>query len=320
MIRSNIYKLWKDQLPDGPLHTGVSLHSHTSRSRESMSFIPCYVDKVPYMSKRIHTLEADYIKHYGKPFPQDPLEQLEASIEAVFKSWMQPRAVKYRQVENISGLLGTAVNVQSMVFGNMGDDCGTGVAFTRNPSTGENKFYGEFLVNAQGEDVVAGIRTPLPVAEMPKWNKAIHKALLEIKDLLEKHYSGMLNWRGEKDDKAWRFEPIRVVRETIMLYVKNDGLAMHIEVPWSEEPQMTRLVLTATFTLRRFGFKCAKRTVEREVFIPESEQAVRFIQGQHGVNVFFRERMGLTLSSERKFGEWVTSSTVSVKQTPVLQG
>ncbi|MBA4106867.1 MAG: pyruvate, phosphate dikinase [Pirellula sp.] len=129
-----------------------------------------------------------YKKHYGKPFPQDPLEQLEASIEAVFKSWMQPRAVKYRQVENISGLLGTAVNVQSMVFGNMGDDCGTGVAFTRNPSTGENKFYGEFLVNAQGEDVVAGIRTPLPVAEMPKWNKAIHKALLEIKDLLEKHY------------------------------------------------------------------------------------------------------------------------------------
>jgi pyruvate,orthophosphate dikinase len=129
-----------------------------------------------------------FAKHYGKPFPQDALKQLELSIEAVFKSWMQPRAVKYRQVENITGLLGTAVNVQSMVFGNMGDDCGTGVAFTRNPSTGENKFYGEFLVNAQGEDVVAGIRTPLPVAEMPKWNKAVHKRLMEIKDLLEKHY------------------------------------------------------------------------------------------------------------------------------------
>ncbi|MBX3433578.1 MAG: pyruvate, phosphate dikinase [Pirellulales bacterium] len=127
-------------------------------------------------------------KHYGKDFPQDPLQQLELSIEAVFKSWMQPRAVKYRQVENIIGLLGTAVNVQSMVFGNMGDDSGTGVAFTRNPSTGENKFYGEFLVNAQGEDVVAGIRTPLPVAEMPKWNKEVHKQLLGIKDQLEKHY------------------------------------------------------------------------------------------------------------------------------------
>ena len=115
-------------------------------------------------------------KHFGKPFPQDPIKQLELAIEAVFKSWMQPRAVTYRQVENITGLLGTAVNVQSMVFGNMGDDSGTGVAFTRDPATGENKFYGEFLVNAQGEDVVAGIRTPLPVAEMPKWNKQVSQA------------------------------------------------------------------------------------------------------------------------------------------------
>jgi len=127
-------------------------------------------------------------KHFGKPFPQDPIKQLELAIEAVFKSWMQPRAVKYRQVENIVGLLGTAVNCQSMVFGNMGDDSGTGVAFTRDPATGENKFYGEFLINAQGEDVVAGIRTPQPVAEMTKWNKGVFKRLLEIKDILENHY------------------------------------------------------------------------------------------------------------------------------------
>ncbi len=127
-------------------------------------------------------------KHFGKPFPQEPVKQLELAIEAVFKSWMQARAVKYRQVENITGLLGTAVNCQSMVFGNMGDDSGTGVAFTRDPATGENKFYGEFLVNAQGEDVVAGIRTPLPVDQMPKWNKQVHKQLLEIKDTLEAHY------------------------------------------------------------------------------------------------------------------------------------
>ncbi len=112
-----------------------------------------------------------YQKHTGKKFPQDPFEQLELAIEAVFGSWNTPRAVRYREVENIRGLLGTAVNVQSMVYGNMGDDSGTGVAFTRNPSTGENKFYGEFLINAQGEDVVAGIRTPQPVDEMPKWNK-----------------------------------------------------------------------------------------------------------------------------------------------------
>jgi pyruvate, orthophosphate dikinase len=127
-------------------------------------------------------------KHFGKPFPQDPLGQLELAIEAVFSSWMQPRAVKYRQVENITGLLGTAVNVQSMVFGNMGDESGTGVAFTRNPSTGKNKFYGEFLINAQGEDVVAGIRTPQPVEKMAKWNNRIYKQLLTIKDKLENHY------------------------------------------------------------------------------------------------------------------------------------
>ena len=129
-----------------------------------------------------------YEHHHGKPFPQDPLDQLELSIEAVFKSWMQARAVTYRQVEGISGLLGTAVNVQSMVFGNMGDDCATGVAFTRNPATGENKFYGDYLINAQGEDVVAGIRTPLPVEQMPKWNKKVYQQLLETKKILENHF------------------------------------------------------------------------------------------------------------------------------------
>lgn len=132
-----------------------------------------------------------YRKHCKEEFPQDPVRQLELAIEAVFGSWMTDRAVSYRQIESIRGLLGTAVNVQSMVYGNMGDDSGTGVAFTRNPNTGENKFFGEFLINAQGEDVVAGIRTPLPVADMPKWNKQVHKQLLEIKKILEEHYKEM---------------------------------------------------------------------------------------------------------------------------------
>ncbi|MEX2215111.1 MAG: pyruvate, phosphate dikinase [Phycisphaeraceae bacterium] len=127
----------------------------------------------------------------GSPFPQDPIKQLTLAIEAVFKSWMQHRAVRYRQIHNIQGLLGTAVNVQSMVFGNMGQDSGTGVAFTRNPSTGENKFYGEFLINAQGEDVVAGIRTPMSTDEMPKWKAHIYKQLLGVKKTLEKHYREM---------------------------------------------------------------------------------------------------------------------------------
>ena len=129
-----------------------------------------------------------YRRHVGKDFPQDPFEQLKLAIESVFRSWMVPRAIRYREVENIRGLRGTAVNVQSMVFGNMGDDSGTGVAFTRDPATGENKFYGEFLINAQGEDVVAGIRTPQPVNKMPKWNKPVYQQLLKIKKILERHY------------------------------------------------------------------------------------------------------------------------------------
>jgi pyruvate,orthophosphate dikinase len=130
-----------------------------------------------------------YHQNVGEDFPQNPLIQLEKSIEAVFKSWMGDRAIKYRELNEIRGLRGTAVNVQSMVFGNMGDDCATGVAFTRNPSTGENSFYGEFLVNAQGEDVVAGIRTPLDCqSEMGKWSKKSWGELLKIKNTLEKRY------------------------------------------------------------------------------------------------------------------------------------
>jgi len=132
-----------------------------------------------------------YRKAVGDEFPQNPSKQLELAIEAVFKSWNADRAVSYRRLSGITGLKGTAVNIQAMVYGNMGEDSGTGVAFTRNPSTGENKFYGEFLVNAQGEDVVAGIRTPLPVADMPKWNDAVYQQLIEIKNRLEAHYADM---------------------------------------------------------------------------------------------------------------------------------
>jgi pyruvate,orthophosphate dikinase len=143
------------------------------------------------LKKLCEDYKAVYKKHTGEEFPQDPIKQLELSIMAVFGSWHTPRAVRYREIEGIRGLLGTAVNVQSMVYGNMGDDSGTGVAFTRNPSTGENKFFGEFLINAQGEDVVAGIRTPQAVGDMPKWNRAIYKELLGIKKTLEDHYRDM---------------------------------------------------------------------------------------------------------------------------------
>ncbi len=132
-----------------------------------------------------------YKKETGEEFPNDAYDQLTKSINAVFNSWNNPRAIKYRNLYDIRGLLGTAVNVQSMVFGNMGDTSGTGVCFTRNPSTGENKFYGEFLVNAQGEDVVAGIRTPQPLDGLAKTWPDIYKQLVTLRTKLEKHYKDM---------------------------------------------------------------------------------------------------------------------------------
>ncbi len=143
------------------------------------------------MSELCDAYKNVYRQHTSKDFPQDPFGQLELAVEAVFKSWNTARAVRYREINGISGLKGTAVNVQTMVFGNMGDDCGTGVAFTRNPSTGKNEFFGEFLVNAQGEDVVAGIRTPRPVVEMRQWKPEVYDQLLMIKDILERHYREM---------------------------------------------------------------------------------------------------------------------------------
>ncbi|HRG82059.1 MAG TPA: pyruvate, phosphate dikinase, partial [Chitinophagaceae bacterium] len=142
-------------------------------------------------------------KMLGKPFPDDPMEQMWGGISAVFASWNGKRAIEYRRIEKIPDEWGTAVNVQAMVFGNMGEDCCTGVAFTRNPGNGENKFYGEYLVNAQGEDVVAGIRTPAPINEYSKNEQSKqfttlekgmpeqYKQLYEIQQRLEKHYHDM---------------------------------------------------------------------------------------------------------------------------------
>jgi len=127
-------------------------------------------------------------KETGKDFPQDPYEQLREAIEAVFRSWNIPRAVAYRNHYKIDHRYGTAVNVQTMVFGNMGNDCATGVSFTRNPSTGENKFYGEYLTNAQGEDVVAGIRTPKPISELENEMPELYRQYVDIAKTLEKHY------------------------------------------------------------------------------------------------------------------------------------
>ena len=140
-------------------------------------------------------LVAEYKAHFrrktGKDFPEDPQEQLRGAIGAVFESWMAEKAVTYRRVEKITGLLGTAVSVVQMVFGNLGENSGTGVCFTRDPSTGEKNFYGEFLINAQGEDVVAGIRTPMPLQEMARRMPRVYKQLEHARGLLETHYREM---------------------------------------------------------------------------------------------------------------------------------
>jgi len=129
----------------------------------------------------------------GMEFPQDPYEQLWGAIGAVFGSWMNERAIAYRRLNNIPETWGTAVNVQAMVFGNLGNDSGTGVAFTRDPATGENVFYGEFLMNAQGEDVVAGIRTPLPIAALERENAKAYAQLVKIRRTLERHYRDVMD-------------------------------------------------------------------------------------------------------------------------------
>lgn len=129
-----------------------------------------------------------YKKETGEDFPQDPYKQLMMAVEAVFKSWNNKRAIEYRRIYKIPETLGTAVNIQMMVFGNAGFDSGTGVGFTRDPSTGENKLYGEYLLNAQGEDVVAGIRTPKPIDELKNDIPSAYEELLRVKEILEKHY------------------------------------------------------------------------------------------------------------------------------------
>ena len=132
-----------------------------------------------------------YREEKGQPFPQDPIDQLRLAIEAVFSSWNNPRAVIYRRLHDIPSNLGTAVNVQSMVYGNMGDTSGTGVAFTRNPANGENKIYGEFLMNAQGEDVVAGIRTPKSISELEDIMPEVFDEFAKVTEILESHYKDM---------------------------------------------------------------------------------------------------------------------------------
>jgi pyruvate,orthophosphate dikinase len=156
----------------------------------------------------------------GEQFPDDPWMQLRMARDAVFRSWNNPRAISYRRLHDIPTSLGTAVNIQAMVFGNMGNDSGTGVGFTRNPATGENEFYGEFLINAQGEDVVAGIRTPQPIKELAQVMPDIYKELQAITDRLEKHYRDVQDFEFTIQEGELFMLQTRTGKRTIQAAIK----------------------------------------------------------------------------------------------------
>ena len=147
------------------------------------------VEDLKELVKRFKKVYSNHM--HGEEFPQDPKEQLIGAVEAVFRSWNNKRAIVYRRMNDIPGDWGTAVNVQSMVFGNMGENSGTGVAFTRDPATGKKGIYGEYLINAQGEDVVAGVRTPEPITKLQEDMPECYNEFIHIADSLEKHYRDM---------------------------------------------------------------------------------------------------------------------------------
>jgi len=181
-------------------------------------------------------------KHTKRDFPQDPHEQLIMARDAVFRSWQNERAKHYRRINNIDDMLGTAVNVQAMVFGNLGESSGTGVGFTRNPAIGTKEFYGEFLMNAQGEDVVAGIRTPVPILELQKVMPEVYKQLREITSRLEKHYRDMQDFEFTiQDGKLYMLQTRngkRTGRAAVRVAIEmvNEGLITEDEAIFRVDP------------------------------------------------------------------------------------
>ncbi len=188
-------------------------------------------------------------------FPENPKDQLWGAIDAVFGSWMNNRAIIYRKLNNIPETWGTAVNVQTMVFGNMGDDSGTGVAFTRDAATGENVFYGEFLMNAQGEDVVAGIRTPLPISELKKIDKKSYDQLIKIRNILEKHYKEMMDIEFTIENRKLYMLQCRVGKRTAIAAMKiavdmvKEGLIKPEEAVLRIEPDQLNQLLRPVFDI-----------------------------------------------------------------------
>ena len=185
------------------------------------------------LQELVGQFKAIYLKNIGKEFPQDPKEQLWGSVDAVFGSWMAEKAVTYRRVEKLTGVGGTAVNVQQMVFGNMGPKSGTGVCFTRDPNSGENVFYGDYLINAQGEDVVAGIRTPIKLSDFEKADPRSYAQLVEVRRILEGHFKDM-------QDLEFTVEEGRLYMLQCRTGKRSPGAAFRIAVDMVEEKLIRR--------------------------------------------------------------------------------
>jgi pyruvate,orthophosphate dikinase len=203
----------------------------------------------------VHEFKAAVKEKTGKPFPEDPMEQLWQAIGAVFSSWMNDRAKIYRDLNNIPADWGTAVNVQSMVFGNRGETSGTGVAFTRDPASGENVFYGEYLFNAQGEDVVAGVRTPIPISELQKSDARLYKQLDDIRLHLEQHFKDMMDIEFTiQEGKLWILQA-RIGKRTGFAAVKiavdmvREGLISKNEAILRIDPNQLNQLLRPVFDI-----------------------------------------------------------------------
>jgi pyruvate,orthophosphate dikinase len=241
-------------------------------------------------------LVAEYKAYFqqksGKNFPDDPIEQLWGAIGAVFGSWMAEKAVTYRRVEKITGLLGTAVNVVQMVFGNTGDTSGTGVCFTRDPSSGEKIFYGDYLVNAQGEDVVAGIRTPMPLREMQKTMPKVYAQLEKVRVKLEKHYRDMQDMEFTVEDGTLYMLQTRTGKRT-------PSAAFRMAVDMANEKLITRedaLLRIKPEDIERLFYPVIDSSVDRKSLASKILAT--------GINAVPGAAVGKVVFSAQKAEEW----------------
>ena len=205
------------------------------------------------LKELVEVFKGIYLKEHGTEFPGNPEEQLIEAVTAVFRSWNNPRAITYRRLNDIPSSWGTAVNVQEMVFGNMGEDCGTGVAFSRNPATGENKIFGEYLMNAQGEDVVAGIRTPLPIETLKETDMEAYQDFVMYATMLEKHYKDMQDMEFTIENGKLYFLQTRNGKRTataalqIAVDLVNEGMITEKEAVLRVEPNQLDQLLHPNF-------------------------------------------------------------------------